>query len=100
MLKKFGLLGFAAYLGFYLFPLFLIWRGMRAARKANPGLELRIPATFLVMRLGFVMILTALVMNVGMSTFYNAVLQSFLFLWIGLSVRTAQSIGNASFQFS
>jgi len=96
VLKKFGLLGFAAYLAFYLFPLLLIWRGMRAARRADPALELRIPATFLVLRLGFVMVLTALIMNVGMSTFYNAVLQSFFFLWIGLSVRSAQSIGDRS----
>lgn len=94
VLKKFGLLGFVSYLAYYLFPLLLIRRGMRAARKASLGLEERIPATFLTMRLGFVMILTALAMNVGMSTFYNAILQGFLFLWIGLAARAANSIGD------
>jgi O-antigen ligase len=96
VLKKFGLFGFVSYLAYYFFPLFLIWRGMRAARRASPELEERIPATFLVMRLGLVMILTALAMNVGMSTFYNALLQGFLFLWMGLGARAAQSIGDAS----
>jgi O-antigen ligase len=99
VLKKFGLLGFFSYLGYYLFPLFLIWRGMRAARSASPALEDRIPATCLVMRLGFVMILTALAMNVGMTTFYNALLQGFLFLWMGLSARAAKSIGEASVRY-
>jgi len=92
VLKKFGLLGFMTYLSYFLFPLFLIWRGMRAARRAGPDVEKRIPATFLVLRLGFVMILTALVMNIGMSTFYNAILQGFLFLWMGLAARAAKSI--------
>lgn len=99
VLKKFGVVGFAAYLGYYVFPLCLIWRGMRAARRTSPGLEERIPATFLVLRLGFVMILTALVMNIGMSTFYNAILQGFLFLWMGVAAGAAKSIRDASVRY-
>lgn len=100
VLKKFGLLGFVSYLAYFIFPLFLIWRGMRAARRASPGLEERIPATFLALRLGFVMILTALVMNIGMSTFYNAILQGFLFLWMGVAAGAAKSIRDASVRYS
>jgi O-antigen ligase len=96
VLKKFGLLGFISYLAYFVFPLFLIWRGMRAARRARQDLEERIPATFLVLRLGFVMVLTALVMNIGMSTFYNAILQGFLFLWMGLAASAARSIADTS----
>lgn len=95
VLKKFGIVGFVSYLAYFFFPLYLIWRGMRAARRAPPGLEENIPATMLVLRLGFVMILTALVMNIGESTFYNAILQGFLFLWLGVAARAAQSIRDA-----
>jgi O-antigen ligase len=96
VLKEFGVFGFLFYLAYFLFPLFLVWRGMRAGQRAGRGLEERIPATFLTMRLSFVIIITALAMNVGMSTFYNAILQGFLFLWMGLGVRAAKTIGSFS----
>jgi len=99
VLKKFGALGFISYLAYFLFPLLLVWRGMRAVGRARPELEERIPATLLVLRLGFVMILTALVMNIGMSTFYNAILQGFLFLWMGLAAGAAKSVGEASLKY-
>lgn len=96
VLKKFGLLGFVSYLAYFAFPLFFIWKGMRTARRAPPALEEQIPATFLVLRLGFVMIITALVMNFGMSTFYNPILQSFLFLWMGVAAGAAKCIRDAA----
>lgn len=100
VLKKFGIVGFVSYLAYFLFPLYLIWHGMRAARGAPPGLEENIPATILVLRLGFVMVLTALVMNIGMGTFYNPILQGFLFLWLGLAARAAKSISDSSVRYS
>ncbi len=96
VLEQFGVLGLLAYLAYYLFPLFLIWRGMRTGRWADPALEARLPANYLAMRLSFVMIVTALVMNIGMSSFYNQLLQGFLWIWMGLGARAARTIGDAS----
>lgn len=95
VLKEFGVLGFMAYLAYYLFPLSLVWRGMRSAKASGPALEGFMPANYLVMRLGFVMILTALIMNIGMSTFYNQLLQGFLWMWMGFSARAARNICEA-----
>jgi hypothetical protein len=53
------------------------------------------PLSYMVTRLGFIMIITALVMNIGMSTFYNQLLQGFLWLWMGLSVRASKNIALA-----
>jgi len=93
VLKEFGVVGFLPYLAYFLFPLHLLWTGLRAGKRGSVGLEERLPATFLVLRLGFVMAVTALVMNIGMSTFYNLVLQSFLWIWLGLAARAGKSIG-------
>lgn len=98
ILKEFGIVGFLFYLAYFLFPLSLIWRGMRAGQRAGPSLEESLPWNFLAMRLSFVMIMTALVMNIGMSTFRNFLLQAFLWMWMGLGVRAAQTIGDASRQ--
>ncbi|HET8924032.1 MAG TPA: O-antigen ligase family protein [Candidatus Acidoferrum sp.] len=99
VLKKFGVMGFLFYLGYFFVPLWLIRRGMRAAKRAGPDLENRLPASFLVMRLAFIMILTALVMNIGMSTFYNLLTQGFLWMWMGLGARSAKSIADASQEY-
>ena len=99
VLKRFGIFGFIFYLGYYFVPLVLIWGGMRAAQRAGPGLEKRTPATFLAMHLSFVLIITALVMNIGMSTFYSELVRDFLFIWIGLGARAAKSIGDASTRY-
>jgi len=96
-LKRYGSVGFIPYLAYYVFPLFLIWRGIRAARqRAGPLLEDRIPATFMIMRAGFAMVVMAMVMNIGMSTFYCEPLQGFLWLWLGLAARSAKTIADAS----
>jgi O-antigen ligase len=96
VLEQFGVLGLLAYLAYYLYPLFLIWQGMRSGTRAGPSLEARLPANYLVMRLGLVMIVTALVMNIGMSSFYNQLLQGFLWIWMGLAARAARTIGEAN----
>jgi O-antigen ligase len=96
VLKQFGIVGFLLYIAYFLFPLFLLGKGLRAGQRAGPSLEDQLPATFLALRLSFVMGITAMVMNVGMSTFYNAMLQGFLWMWLGLGARSAKSIVDAS----
>jgi hypothetical protein len=92
ILKEFGIVGFVCYLGFYLSPLFLIWKGLRASRFATSTAEDHLRATFLVVRLGFVMVLTALVMNVAMTTFHNHLLQAFLWMWLGIAASCSRTI--------
>ncbi len=92
VLKEFGIIGFLPYLAYYFFPMFLLWRGLRAAKRAGPVWEERLPATFLTLRLAFVLAVTALVMNIGESTFYNQLLQAFLWLWLGLGVSCARRL--------
>ena len=95
VLKEFGIVGFLAYMPFYLLPLFLMWRGLRSGQLASPLLEAHIPATFLILRVGIVMIVTALLMNVALTTFYNQLLQAFLWIWMGLGVRSAKMISDS-----
>lgn len=92
VLKEFGIVGSLCYLGYYLFPLFLMANGLRAGRRAGPFLEECMPATFLVTRLGVIMVVTALLMNIAMTTFYNELLQGFLWLWMGLAARAGRTI--------
>jgi O-antigen ligase len=92
VLKEFGIIGFLPYLAYYLFPMFLLWRGLRASHRAGPAWEDRLPATFLTLRFAFILVVTALLMNLGESTFYNQLLQAFLWLWLGLGARCAQSL--------
>jgi O-antigen ligase len=92
VLKEFGIVGFVCYLGFYLVPLRLMWKGLRASRRAGPFLEHHMPATVWCLRLGIIMVITALVMSIAMTTFYNQLLQAFLWMWMGLAVRSAKTI--------
>jgi O-antigen ligase len=92
VLKEFGVLGFFSYICYFLFPLHLSWKGLLAGQRAGPQAEEHFPATFLVLRLSCVMAVTALVMNIGESTFYNQILQGFLWLWLGLGARCAKAI--------
>jgi hypothetical protein len=96
VLKEFGIIGFIPYLAYYLFPLFLFWKGMKAGQRVGPRLEEQLPATLLTLRLSFVMVVTSLVMNIGMSTFYNFVLQSFIWILLGLGARAAKTIRDVS----
>jgi hypothetical protein len=92
--RKFGMVGFLVYLGYFLYPLLLTWKGLRVERRC-PLFEECLPAAALTLRLGFVMGITALAMNIGMSTFTNLSLQGFLWIWLGLAAacaRTARSI--------
>lgn len=99
VLKEFGVIGLLPYLAYYFFPMFLLWRGLRASQRTGPTREEHFPATFLTLRFAFVLVVTALVMNVGESTFYNQLLQAFLWLWLGLGASCAQRIGAAPIAF-
>ena len=94
VIKKFGAIGFLTYLLYYIFPLFFLCKGLRSSRTVAPFFEEFRPATFLAMRLSFVMGVTALIMNIGESTFYNQLLQAFLWMWLGLGVSAAESIAS------
>lgn len=96
VLKQFGVIGFLPYLAYFLFPLYLLWNGLKAGKRLPAEFEKLWSATFLVLRLAFVMVVTALVMNIGMSTFYNLILQSVLWIWLGLGARAARSIKECS----
>jgi O-antigen ligase len=96
VLKEFGIIGFCIYLAYYLFPLYLVWNGLRSAKRAGPGLEDRLPAQMMAVRLSFIMIVTAMVMNIGETTFYSQVLQGFLWIWMGIGARAAKTIAGSA----
>jgi O-antigen ligase len=89
ILKNFGILGFLPYIGYFLFPLYLMRKGLKAERHTQASIAETIPATLLTLRLGFIIGATALIMNTGMSTFNNLSLQSFIWIWLGLGARSA-----------
>src|SRR6202041_2742622 len=81
ILKKYGLIGFIPYYFYFLIPIYLCWKGLRASRQGDPAIiGGRFSATLLTLRLGFLMGVTAAVMSIGMSTFNTPLLQSFLWL--------------------
>ena len=94
VLKEFGLIGFLPYLAYYLIPMFLLWRGLRAAKRPAHANDDQYAATLLTLRLAFLMAVTALLMNIGESTFYNQLLQAFLWMWFGLGVNAAGKFEN------
>jgi O-antigen ligase len=94
VLKEFGAIGFLAYISYFLLPLTLMWKGLKSGRGAGFLAETNLPATSLVLKVSIVMLLTALVMNVALTTFFNQLLQAFLWLWAGLGVRAANTISD------
>src|SRR6202022_284369 len=96
VLKEFGIIGFLPYFAYFLFPLYVLWKGLRASWRAGPSLESRMPLTFTTLRLCLVIVITAIVMNIGSTTFYDVPLQGFFFLWLGIGARCATSIREAS----
>jgi O-antigen ligase len=96
ILKQFGVVGFLPYLAYFLFPLALIVRGLRAVRNTGQFFEGRFAATSLALHLAFIMGATALCMNIGESTLRNAPLQGFLWMWLGLGARAAQTVSQIS----
>ena len=95
-LKEYGIVGFLTFIAYYLFPGFLLWKGLRASRRVAPWLEACAPATFMTLCLCFVMVITALVMAFGESTFHNQLLQGFFWMWMGIGARSAKKVADAS----
>jgi O-antigen ligase len=96
VLKQFGLLGFAAYFCFFLYPLFILWKAVRLSNKVPPSLEPELRADILVVRFTFIMMILALLINIGAATFYSLFLQGFLWLWFGVGAGSASTICHAA----
>jgi O-antigen ligase len=92
VLRGFGLLGFAMFLGYYAVPLYLIARRLRNARRSSQEFAASIPATAVCAQFGLLLGVLALVMNIPMSTFYNPFLQGFVWLWLGVSAGAATAM--------
>lgn len=95
ILKFYGLAGFLAYLGYYLWPLLELSTAVKRLRRLNEELEERLKASLLTIRIGTVLFCVALFMNIGEFTFYNSYLVAFLWIWGGLSVRAGHFVTEA-----
>lgn len=99
VLKEFGIIGFCVYLVYFIYPFRILWKGLQWKKRFDPYFDDRFPASFLAIQLSFLMLITSLVMNVGMSTFYAAPIQGYLWLWLGIGcgiVPTIHSNGAGS----
>ena len=88
VLRESGSIGFLVFLSYYFYPLLLIRRGQRLV-EASGAVQERFPAHLIAVHSTFIMGTLALVMNLGMSTFYMPFLQSFLWLWLGVGAGSA-----------
>ena len=99
-LKEKGILGLAVFLGYYLYPLYRLRKGQRAAFALANTLIESAPATVLSVHFGLIIGLLALITNIPMATFYTPFLQAFLWLWLGVGARsaaTAQQLNSVTF---
>lgn len=92
ILKQFGVVGLLPYLCFYLVPLAMIWKGIKNVRRAGPRLEQHWRATYWGLCLGFLVIVTCFVMNIGMGTYYDTSLVAFTWMWMGIGASCARRI--------
>jgi hypothetical protein len=100
VLKQFGLVGFAVYLSFFLYPLYFLRKGVRAAKRVPLPLEPQLRTDILVVRFTFITLLLALLINIGAATFYSLFLQGFLWLWFGIGVGSAKTVSETVAIFS
>lgn len=91
-LTKLGIVGLLVYFGYYLYPFYLMRRGQQTIGLLPASSLAHFPASITVLQASFIMGVLALVMNLGMSTFYSPFLQGFLWLWLGLGARCAATI--------
>jgi O-antigen ligase len=92
ILKQFGFVGFIPYLCLYLWPLYYLWKGRKTLRYVSERFRTENPATLLNARIGFVVVIMALFMNIGMFTYLNWEVLGFLWLLMGLCTRSAMNI--------
>jgi hypothetical protein len=92
ILKQYGLLGLLPYLCYFLIPLHMVWKGIRRVRAVGPLLEQQWPATYWALLVSFLMIVTALVMDIGMDAYYNYSLLAYLWMWMGIGASCAKRV--------
>lgn len=92
VLREKGSIGFLTFLGYYLYPIYMSWKGRRTIRVASLLTE-HAPAHVVCINTAFAMGILALVMNIGMATFYSPFLQGFLWLWLGVGAGCATRLG-------
>lgn len=90
VLREKGLIGLFLFLSYYVYPLYSIRKGQRAARLCGDSMAIESPATLMTVHFTMIMGVLALIMDFGMSTFYSPFLQGFLWLWLGLGARAAK----------
>jgi O-antigen ligase len=95
VLREKGSLGFLVFLGYYIYPLYLIWSRRRRTRATTVLVE-QFPASFACLHAAFIMGILALVMDIGMVTFYTPFLQGFLWLWLGVGASCAAKLQTLS----
>jgi O-antigen ligase len=92
ILKQFGVVGLLPYLCLYLVPLAMLWKGIKNVSRAGPQLEQEWRATYWGLCFGFLVIVTALFMNIGMGTYYDTSLVAFTWMWMGIGASCAKRI--------
>jgi O-antigen ligase len=92
ILKEYGLVGLLPYVCLYLVPLGMVWKGLRVVWEHEPWIENHLPAMYWALCVALIIIVTALFMNVGMSTYFNFSLAPFLWMWMGLAAGCARSL--------
>ena len=92
VLKSYGIIGFGFYFAMHIWVLIQLWRGLRAQRFCGCQVREAFGADLLLVRLGFVLILAGLAMNIGMTTYFNWKFNTFFWLILGLTVRAAHRI--------
>lgn len=92
VLREKGLVGFSVFLAYYFYPLYLIRKGRRAIRASGGLLLERYPGAVALVHASFVMGILALIMDIGMATFYSVFLQGTLWLWLGVGAGCAHRL--------
>lgn len=89
VLREKGIVGFLVFLAYYFYPLYLIRKGQRAIRFTGGLLMEQFPAHLVCIHASFIMGSLALLMDIGMATFYSPFLQGILWLWLGVGAGCA-----------
>jgi O-antigen ligase len=93
VLREKGVVGFVVFLAYYIYPLYLIRKGRHEVRfMANQLLE-QFPANMVCLHAGLIIGVLALIMDIGMATFYSPFLQGTLWLWLGIGAGCAARLG-------
>jgi len=96
VLKQYGVLGFIWYFAYYCWPIYQLTKGLKSSAQLSAEMESKLRTNRVMSCVGFIVLLTALVMNIGEFTFYNWELLGFIWLLVGLSVRATDVLGEMS----